>query len=383
MKYQKLGTLLIALLLVQTSSLLAQEDIEELIPQHPYTVCDWGLIVIEEGASSLHITGIENSAGGITISGTGQGLFENNVVIQALDNDGEVVAEMSTTMTSEEVGGAGEWSAELSVPVEVDTFGALVALSLSPVDGDPMAQDEAFVTFRVDDSLIFMLTNDPVKGAFIVDDSFIRTSGTGQAGEDNRVLILVETLTGRDMLNETTSLDNGTWAIDQPILFDLVDTPTAVWYAASLLDEAQENPLAYDYVPVLIGGSLSDFATVLRITEDDMILTADEPCEAAQNQMSGAGVQIALTVDSVLVQSALSEPPQASLFISGSQPASCDFPLRTVLTRDETRINAEIYHYVPADAGCGGDRVPYSASIHLGELTDGDITFSANGISAE
>ncbi len=379
MTYRKLALLLL-LLVFPTGALLAQQ---EPVLEHPYAVCEWGLLIIEEDSSRLHITGIENTADSITISGTGQGLFENNVVIQALDGDGEVLAEMPTTMSTEEIGGAGEWSTELSVPVEADVFGQLVAFSPSPADGEGvLAQDQAYVTFRPDGSLVYLLITDPPRGAFRPDDSFIRVSGTGQAGVDENVLFLIETETGRDMLNEMTTLANGTWVIDQPISFDLVDTPTIVWYLAALLDGSEEFPAAYDYVPVLAGGALADFPLTLSIATDDMILTAESPCEAAQNQMAGGDAQIPLTVDSVLVQSTFSEPPQANLLVSGSQPATCDFPLRTLVSRDTAAITAEIYHYVPADAGCGGESIPYTASIPLGELT-ADTTFTVNGVSAE
>ena len=44
-----------------------------------------------------------------TVSGTGQGLFENSVVVQATDSSGNVLAEVATTLDASEAGGAGSY----------------------------------------------------------------------------------------------------------------------------------------------------------------------------------------------------------------------------------------------------------------------------------
>ncbi len=85
----------------------------------------------------------------IRIAGTGQGLFEGNVVVQVLDADGNVLAEEATILQGEDVGlgGAGVWEVDLQVVVEPGTAGQIVAFSPSPEDGSIMASDSVAVTF--------------------------------------------------------------------------------------------------------------------------------------------------------------------------------------------------------------------------------------------
>lgn len=72
-----------------------------------------------------------DSTAPIAISGTGSGLPEGNVVVQARDQQGSVLAQDSTVIQGGEAGidGPGPWSLSLVVPVEADTSGTIVAYS--------------------------------------------------------------------------------------------------------------------------------------------------------------------------------------------------------------------------------------------------------------
>ncbi|TET34800.1 MAG: hypothetical protein E3J69_05830 [Anaerolineales bacterium] len=74
-----------------------------------------------------------------TVSGTGVGLPENNVVVQATSSDGTVLAEVFTTVNTSELGGAGPWSAQLSVVVPAGTTGQIIAFSPDPTTGGNIA----------------------------------------------------------------------------------------------------------------------------------------------------------------------------------------------------------------------------------------------------
>jgi hypothetical protein len=106
------------------------------------------------GASAVAITEPQGGAvldptGPIHVAGTGQGLFEGNVVVQVLGADGSVLAEQATILQGEDVGlgGAGVWEVELVVEVEPGAAGQIVAFSPSPEDGSIMASDSVTVTF--------------------------------------------------------------------------------------------------------------------------------------------------------------------------------------------------------------------------------------------
>ena len=74
-----------------------------------------------------------------TVSGTGVGLPENTVVVQATSSDGTVLAEVATTVNSSELGGAGPWSVQLSVVVPAGTTGQIIAFSPDPTTGGNIA----------------------------------------------------------------------------------------------------------------------------------------------------------------------------------------------------------------------------------------------------
>jgi hypothetical protein len=85
----------------------------------------------------------------IQVSGTGAGLPEGNVVVVAVDQDGNVLAEQPTTLQGPDVatGGEGTWSAELAVPASGQTPGYIAAFSTSPKQRSLVASDHVEVTF--------------------------------------------------------------------------------------------------------------------------------------------------------------------------------------------------------------------------------------------
>ena len=54
----------------------------------------------------------------VTVRGEAGALFENNVVVQALDEDGNVLVQEPTTAQAPEIGGTGPWSIQLVIPVK-------------------------------------------------------------------------------------------------------------------------------------------------------------------------------------------------------------------------------------------------------------------------
>ena len=73
-----------------------------------------------------------------TVEGSAQGAFENNIVVQAQDASGNVLAEAITT-SSGSAGAPGSWSVQLSLSVAAGTEGSLVAFSPDPTGGSPIS----------------------------------------------------------------------------------------------------------------------------------------------------------------------------------------------------------------------------------------------------
>ena len=83
----------------------------------------------------------------IGVTGTGEGLPENNVVIRAMDSGGNVLAEVATILDASTVGGAGSWSVTLSVDVPAGTTGQITAFSPDPATGGTVASATINVTY--------------------------------------------------------------------------------------------------------------------------------------------------------------------------------------------------------------------------------------------
>ena len=83
------------------------------------------------------------------MSGQAGGLFEGNVVVQARDTDGSVLAEGTTTIDSPDAGtgGDGPWSLELTIVTQPGTTGDIRSFSISPADRSETASDSVSVTY--------------------------------------------------------------------------------------------------------------------------------------------------------------------------------------------------------------------------------------------
>ncbi|GMR10090.1 MAG: hypothetical protein BMS9Abin28_0911 [Anaerolineae bacterium] len=92
-------------------------------------------VTIEEPGNRCIVT----NPNSFTVEGSAQGAFENNIVVQAQDANGKVLAEQVTTYSSGSVGGSGAWSVQLSVNVAAGTEGRLVAFSPDPTGGTALS----------------------------------------------------------------------------------------------------------------------------------------------------------------------------------------------------------------------------------------------------
>lgn len=117
----------------------------------------------------------------VTVRGIGRGLFENNVVVEALDANGVVLVQQATTMSTEEVGGAGAWTIDLNIPGKGEAPGMIRAFSPSPTDGSAMAESSVAVTYLGEADLAATPTPLPDNAAGIEDLLWSLTSLGGKA----------------------------------------------------------------------------------------------------------------------------------------------------------------------------------------------------------
>jgi heat shock protein HslJ len=140
-----------------------------------------------------------------SVSGEGGMLFENSLVVQALDSRGDVVALQPVVIETEagEMGAVGNWTITLTLPTAAITSGYLEAYHASPKDGSKIASFIIPVTFQIEgsaqptmglDDTTWVLRyygnpKDPtpvLKGTFVAADFYPQTGEvSGMAGCNN------------------------------------------------------------------------------------------------------------------------------------------------------------------------------------------------------
>ena len=85
----------------------------------------------------------------VSVRGEAGGLFEGNVVVQALDAAGNILAQEPTTIIAPDAGsgGTGPWSVDLNIKAPTGSQGQIVAFSTSPEDGSWIAEDRIEVGY--------------------------------------------------------------------------------------------------------------------------------------------------------------------------------------------------------------------------------------------
>jgi hypothetical protein len=169
----------------------------------------------------------------ITVAGGGVALFENNLVVRALDETGKVLAEQVTTTDAGEPGGAGRWSASLTVRITAGTKGRIIAFSPAPDGTTPDAADEITVTYGTAPTATpgstatitptpvpsTLAISEPPNGSVVPVGQSFTVSGTGSNLFDNNVVVRAYDQNGTILIEQATILDtdtlggSGTWSV--------------------------------------------------------------------------------------------------------------------------------------------------------------------------
>lgn len=153
--------------------------------------------------------------GGVKVAGLGGALFENNVVVQALDDVGNVLVTVPTTMQTEDVGGEGEWS--VTLPLNYTGRGKLMAFSTSPEDGSTIAEFVVEVYFGNPANLgSYVLITFPLPGTIVRGNApAYAVAGYVGGGDVTTVQVLVTDANGRILLGLPATVDpkTGFWSL--------------------------------------------------------------------------------------------------------------------------------------------------------------------------
>ena len=208
-----LGVLVFGVVISALAGALAQEEIT---PTEPPGGANAFITIVQPGQGA--VLPVPES---IPIRGQAGGLFENNVVVQAFDSEGTLLAEEPTTIDTGEPGGTGNWEVSMVIPVQPGTKGLIFANSTSPVDGSIVASASVEVTYGEPVATVNEVKIDQPKDGTVLDTNLpVTVSGTGQGLFENNVV--VEAVAGNSdvLVQEPTTMQTeevggaGTWSID-------------------------------------------------------------------------------------------------------------------------------------------------------------------------
>ena len=201
-----------------------------------------------------------DTTNGITIAGRGGRLFEGNVVVRALDNLGNILAETATTINSPNAGtgGEGDWQANLQVNVAKGTRGSLIALSQSAQDGSIAAFASVYVTYGdPTDTDNFVKINAPLPGTMVDPSQTLMIAGTADRHNGNTVKVQIVDDQGNVLVDQPRNLnpsekgDFGVWQM----LIELKSMPIGTHLRINALTTSKVDgtTLATDSVDIIVG----------------------------------------------------------------------------------------------------------------------------------
>jgi heat shock protein HslJ len=197
----------------------------------------------------------------VLVRGSGAALPEANVVVEALDWQGNVLAQVPATLQGPDVGtgGQGTWSAELSIDVEPGTAGKIRAYSSSPADGSIVAEAVVDVSLgRTVQAQAFITIDEPVQGALLDIAKPVLVRGSGAALPEANVVVEALDWQGSVLAQVPATLQGpdvgtggqGTWSVELSID---VEPGTAGKIRAYSSSPADGSIVAEDSVEVSLG----------------------------------------------------------------------------------------------------------------------------------
>jgi heat shock protein HslJ len=228
------------------------------------------------------------------VRGSGAALPEGNVVVEALDAQGNVLAQVATTMQGPDVGtgGEGTWSTELTIDVEPGTAGRIRAFSPSPLDDSIIAEDSVEVSLGQTPSVeSYIKIDTPGQGTTLDVSQPIQVSGTGAGLPEGNVVVVAADRDGNVLAEQPTTLQGadvgaggeGTWSVELAVP---VSGQAPGYIAAFSTSPKQRDFVASDHVEVTFAGEYTLEGTTWLL--DKTIPGSEITALFANGQVSGS-----------------------------------------------------------------------------------------------
>jgi heat shock protein HslJ len=229
----------------------------------------------------------------VAVRGSGAGLTEGNVVVEALDWQGNLLAQVPTTLQGQDVGtgGEGAWRIALTIEVEPGTAGRIRAYSTSPKDGSVVAEDTVEVSLGQTPAVQSYLKIDaPGQGETLDIGKPVQVSGTGAGLPEGNVVVVAVDQDGDVLAEQPATLQGpdvdtggeGTWSVELAVL---ASGQTPGYIAAFSTSPQQRSLVASDHVQVTFAGEYRLEGTTWLL--DKTIPGSEITAEFAGGQVAG------------------------------------------------------------------------------------------------
>ncbi len=216
----------------------------------------------------------------IQVMGMGDGLFENNVVVQARDANGQVLAEESTIvkMTREAGATGGPWTVTLDVKnVMPGTKGTIVAFSPDPKTGGNMAEASINVTFGKPVEAMISIQQ-PTNGAVLDITQPVQISGEGQGLPEANVVVQAVDANGNVLAQDAAVLQGndvgtggkGSWSLSLDLSSVKPATPGQI--VAFGTDVKSGNRLAQTAISVTFGEAVAAPTAIIDLPSQQIVV---------------------------------------------------------------------------------------------------------------
>jgi heat shock protein HslJ len=236
-------------------SIMAEDSVEVSLGR---TAAKQPYIAIDEPVQGA----ILDIANPVLVRGSGAALPEGNVVVEALDWQGNVLARVPTTLQGQDVGtgGQGTWSAQLTIEAELGTAGKIRAYAESPADGSIIAEAVVDVSLGQTPAVQSYITIDaPQQGDAIDVAKVIRVSGTGGGLPEGNLVVVAVDESGNVLDEQPATLQGsdvgtggeGTWSVELAVP---ASGQVPGYIAAFAASPKQRDLIASDHVEVVFYG---------------------------------------------------------------------------------------------------------------------------------
>jgi len=376
---------------------LAQDD----APAPNYYICEWGLLTVDPAPvrqrvpvtfitieSPENYSGIDGTA--FTLSGTGGGLFEGNIVVEVTADETVLFSE-PTTLDAPDLGDPGTWALDVDLgTLDPATPITVTAFSTSPRDGSIITRDTVLLNANSTFAPRFVQINTPAERSDADLSPLVIEGQAGAAFENNIVIELRDAATDSVLAETFATIETDELGGSGPFSAEIMleeNLPPGTELVIDAYHPAiaeGETVTIRDMQTVVVSPLARTYSAMLVITPDDPILTDEalSPCEAAEEALSTDTIQ-PISVNDVSVMETRSIPPLVNVTLDAAGPSICPQPLRVRAVLEDATYAIDLYFDVVEPVPCTADLAPISRRISLGQVDALDYTLTVNGEPVE